>query len=155
MRRCVQPASATSRRPDPLYILDTNTVTAHQHLHPTVVARLTRLAPNAVATTVVTLHEQLRGRMAAVSSPRDDDQVVDGFERLRVTLAYFCTILVLPFDGAAAAIVRGLRARKIRIGTQDLRIAAITLANDAILVTGNRRDFERIPGLRLEDWTIA
>jgi tRNA(fMet)-specific endonuclease VapC len=44
--------------------------------------------------------------------------------------------------------------QKIRIGTQDLRIAALVMANNGILVTRNRQDFERVPGLRFEDWSI-
>lgn len=44
--------------------------------------------------------------------------------------------------------------QKIRIGTQDLRIAAIILSQDGILVTRNQRDFVQIPNLILEDRTI-
>ncbi len=40
------------------------------------------------------------------------------------------------------------------IGTQDLRIAAITLAVGGILLTRNSRDFEQIPNLSWQDWTI-
>jgi len=42
---------------------------------------------------------------------------------------------------------------RLRIGTMDLRIAAITLAYGATLVTRNVQDFQRIPGLVIEDWT--
>jgi tRNA(fMet)-specific endonuclease VapC len=38
------------------------------------------------------------------------------------------------------------------IGSYDLQIAAIALANDLILVTHNTREFERVEGLKLEDW---
>lgn len=45
--------------------------------------------------------------------------------------------------------------RKIRIGTQDLKIAAIPLANDALLQSANLRDFERVPELSLKNWLVA
>jgi tRNA(fMet)-specific endonuclease VapC len=39
-----------------------------------------------------------------------------------------------------------------RIGEPDLRIAAIALARDLTLVTGNVRHFQRVPDLRIENW---
>lgn len=59
----------------------------------------------------------------------------------------------LPFDEVASLLFDQLRAQKIRIGTNDLAIAAITLSVGGILVTRNITDFQRIPGLVLEDWT--
>ncbi len=46
-----------------------------------------------------------------------------------------------------------IRAKKVRVGTMDLRIAAIATANDFTLLTRNSIDFERIPGLKIENWT--
>jgi tRNA(fMet)-specific endonuclease VapC len=45
-----------------------------------------------------------------------------------------------------------LRHARIRVGTQDLRIASIALAHNALLVSANLQDFEQVPGLRVEDW---
>ena len=58
-------------------------------------------------------------------------------------------------DDAAVAEFRRLKAAKIKIGTMDLRIASIVLANDATLITMNLRDYERMPGLKVEDWTTG
>jgi tRNA(fMet)-specific endonuclease VapC len=60
----------------------------------------------------------------------------------------------LPFDDVAAQIFDQLNTQKIRIGTNDLAIAAITLSVTGILVTRNVVDFQRVPNLVLEDWTI-
>jgi tRNA(fMet)-specific endonuclease VapC len=48
---------------------------------------------------------------------------------------------------------KGLREKKIRIGTQDLRIASVALANNATMVTRNRQDFISVPSLKIEDWS--
>lgn len=98
--------------------------------------------------------EQLRGRLAEVHRARDERSLVEAYERLDRTRDYYCRAVILPFDTASAAVLRLLLAGRLRVGTQDLRIAAITLANDSILVTSNRRDFERVPNLRIEDWTV-
>ena len=50
-------------------------------------------------------------------------------------------------------VYQNLWIQKLRVGTMDLKIAAIALANDATLVTRNTIDFQRVPGLRIEDWT--
>jgi tRNA(fMet)-specific endonuclease VapC len=52
----------------------------------------------------------------------------------------------------AADALGQFRAQRIRIGTQDLKIAAIALANDALLLSANLRDFEQVPNLRIENW---
>ncbi|MDZ8189510.1 MAG: hypothetical protein RMX96_32320 [Nostoc sp. ChiSLP02] len=61
----------------------------------------------------------------------------------------------LGFDQYAINYYEDLIRQRIRIGTQGLRIAAITFSVNVILVTRNRRDFEKVPNLRLEDWTIS
>jgi tRNA(fMet)-specific endonuclease VapC len=64
----------------------------------------------------------------------------------------------LPFGDDAALIGGQVRARLASsgtpIGSYDLLIAAIALANDLALVTHNTREFERVDGLQIEDWEV-
>ncbi|MGB7380676.1 MAG: type II toxin-antitoxin system VapC family toxin, partial [Rivularia sp. (in: cyanobacteria)] len=67
------------------------------------------------------------------------------------TLGDFITIKVLDFTQEAANCYSQLLRQKIRIGTQDLRIASIVISNDGILVTRNQFDFSRVADLQFED----
>ena len=58
----------------------------------------------------------------------------------------------MGFQESAAGRFDELRRQRVRIGTMDLKIAAIALANDALLLTANWRDFAKVPGLRVENW---
>jgi len=65
---------------------------------------------------------------------------------------------ILPFDEKAIWVYGELRAELERlgqpIGALDTMIAAHALSRDAILVTNNTREFSRVAGLRLENWTL-
>jgi tRNA(fMet)-specific endonuclease VapC len=55
-------------------------------------------------------------------------------------------------DSSAAERFDALRIPRLHLGTMDLKIAATALVNDALVLSANRRDFERVPGLRVENW---
>ena len=63
------------------------------------------------------------------------------------------------FDDAAAARYAGIRHSLEVVGTPigpyDLQIAAMCLADDLVLVTGNTREFARVDGLPLENWSSS
>jgi len=137
----------------PLYVLDTDIVTFQQVGRASVLQRLAGLTPDTVFTTVVTMREQLRGRLTTVDQATKVDELVYAYDRLLTTVRYFARVNVLPFTTAAATILQDLQRQRIRIGTQDLRIAAIVLAAQGTLVTANSRDFTKVPELQIEDWT--
>ncbi len=106
--------------------------------------------------TTVTLEEQLKGRLAVISKSATKPELLPrAYQNLLITQRYFCQMNLLDFNEAACECFKKLRQQKINTGTQDLRIAAIALVNDAILVTQNYQDFIKIPDLKMEDWTVS
>lgn len=137
-----------------MFILDTDHISLFQRHDPHVTARVLATLPQELATTVITVEEQLRGRLDRVRRARSDVEVVRAYRNFLATSLYFCTTRIIGFDERAQAIFRRLRAQGIRIGTQDLRIATIVLSQDATLVTRNVRDFDAIPALNMKDWSL-
>lgn len=137
----------------PPYILDTDAVTYHQKGHAAIVRRLATVSPDSVFTTVITVREQLRGRLAAVDQAAEGPDLLLAYDRLLATVRYFTQVNVMPFLPGVVEILQRLRDQRLRIGTQDLRIAAIVLNSRRTLITSNRRDFEKVPGLLIDDWS--
>ncbi|NET28304.1 type II toxin-antitoxin system VapC family toxin [Okeania sp. SIO1I7] len=137
-----------------LWVLDTDHVSLFQRGHPIFTRLINRAKAEEVAVTVVTAEEQLRGQLHIVRRANSADALVSAYAKLRATLDYFRTANLLNFDENAYYCYESLVTQKIRIGTRDLRIAAIVISQNGILLTRNRRDFERVPGLQFEDWTI-
>lgn len=73
-------------------------------------------------------------------------------------VAFLGLIETVPFDEEDARIAGSVRAALERagspIGAYDCLIAAQAIRGDMTLVTSNVREFERVPGLRIEDWSV-
>jgi tRNA(fMet)-specific endonuclease VapC len=136
-----------------LFLLDTDILSLVQRGDPRVAKHLCTVPATSVATSIITVEEMFQGRLAQVKRAREGSDMARAYHWLRRTLLFFDGIQVLPFDNAAAENFAALRKRRLRIGSQDLKIAATALRFQAILVSFNRRDFSRVPGLRLADWT--
>ena len=139
-----------------MHIFDTDIVTYHQQGRETVMQRISAIPPTERGITVITMWEQLRGRIAAANAAREGTPNLPlAYRLLQNTVSYYHGLTVLPFDAAAAEKLAQLRTQKMRGGTQDLRIAAIVLSVDGILVTANIRHFGAIPGLVSERWSLG
>jgi tRNA(fMet)-specific endonuclease VapC len=107
-----------------------------------------------IATTIISAEEQLRGWLAQIHRTSDPHRQITAYARLQRRIEFFAAWNVLPWDAHAADKLQELRRHRVRIGTMDLKIAAIVLARDAILLSRNLNDFLKVPGLKVEDWTV-
>jgi tRNA(fMet)-specific endonuclease VapC len=140
-----------------MVLLDTDHMTLLERVGPEAArlkARLAGMPPDEVVTTIISYEEQTRGWMAYMAQARTEVGRIEAFRRLKRHIEMYCKIPAIDYDEKASAVFERLRLARIRIGTKDMQIAAIALANDAILLTRNLADFGKIPNLRTEDWSI-
>ena len=104
------------------------------------------------ATTIVSAEEQMRGWLAKIHAAKDPEQQVAWYEQLAWLIEFLADWQIIAFDQQAAVEFKGLKRLRLRIGTFDLKIAAIARIHDAVLLSGNHRDFGRVPGLQVESW---
>ena len=114
--------------------------------------RLSALLPEDVGTTIITYEEQSRGWLSYISGAKNVTDQVEAYRRLENHLEYFKRLFVRGFSQSAAVEYQRLQ-KTVRIGTMDLRIAAIALTHHATVLSRNLRDFEKVPGLKIEDWS--
>jgi tRNA(fMet)-specific endonuclease VapC len=88
--------------------------------------------------------EQMRGWMAYLARTRSIAQQMEAYPRLYRQLQNYCQIPVLTFDEEAAVTFQRLRRARLRMGTMDLKIAAIVLSRDATLLSRNLADFHQV-----------
>ena len=138
-----------------LWILDTDHISLLQRNYPNVKQCLRSIDPNKIFVTVITFEEQMRGRLNQVKQAKSQESLISAYHALRETIEDYKRLNLLDFDKDAYSCHMNLLRQKIRIGSQDLRIAAIALSVDGILVTRNQKDFEKVPNLKIEDWTLA
>ncbi|MEQ6342616.1 MAG: type II toxin-antitoxin system VapC family toxin [Gammaproteobacteria bacterium] len=129
-----------------MYLLDTNTLIYFFKGQGRVAERLLSTSPMEVAVPTLVIYEIEVG-IAKSAQP---------VKRRRQLAELLSVIKVVPFDQAAASAAAGVRAalegRGHPIGPLDTLIAGTAIAQRAILVTHNTREFKRVPKLFLADW---
>jgi tRNA(fMet)-specific endonuclease VapC len=139
-----------------MYILDTDHVSLLERggSDGTRLEKRLRAVPlNERTTTIVSFEEQMRGWLGYLSRARSLADQIEGYRRMKGQLETYCSMVILTFDEVSAVEFQRLRQARVRIGTMDLKIAAIVLAHGATLLTRNLADFRKVPGLKVEDWT--
>lgn len=139
------------------YLLDTDHISFLQRRsgpeYATLLARIALHQPMDFAFSIVSFHEQVMGAHSFIARSQRPADTVRGYNLLMEIISGFSKAPVLSFDAGSAAIFESLRAQRVRIATMDLRIAAIALSRDLVLLTRNISDFSKVPGLATEDWT--
>ena len=137
-----------------LFVLDTDHLSLYQRNAEPLLSKLLSHPADELAITIVTVEEQLRGRLAQITKATTAAHLNERYRWLGETVDQLARLPVLYFDDKATSLYETLLSRRVRIGTQDLRIAAIVLGQSAVLLTRNSQDFSRIPELQIDDWTV-
>ena len=137
-----------------LFVLDTDHLSLFRFGHERVAARIALQPPAEVAITIISVEEQLRAWYTLIRKARDADRRARGYQGLYEVVEEVRLFRVLPFELPAIERYDELRKQLPRQGKMDLSIAAITLEHRGVLVTRNRQDFEHVPGLVIEDWSV-
>lgn len=133
----------------PAWLLDTNTLSdLIRNPRGALVQRLSITEPDAVCTSIVVACELRFG-----AKRKGSEALTNRVEQLLASL----TVLPLdePADQHYADIRVALESAGTPIGNHDLFIAAHARSRGMTLVTHNMREFERVPGLQVEDWLAA
>ena len=130
----------------PAYLLDTNVVSdLIRHPHGVITKRISLEGEDSVCTSIIVASELRFG-----AHKRSSKQLT---RQLDLVLS---TIQVMPFEAPADRLYGKLRVyleeRGTPIGPYDMLIAAQALALDCTIVTGNVREFSRVPELKVDDW---
>jgi tRNA(fMet)-specific endonuclease VapC len=104
---------------------------------------------------VIVIEEIMRGRLNIIrqaEAGRTNVSLARAYALFEDTVTDFRPLHILSYTVQAEALYQEWRQQGSRLGTHDLRIAAICVARTAKLISRNRQDFAQVPGLVTEFW---
>ncbi|MFQ5632411.1 MAG: type II toxin-antitoxin system VapC family toxin [bacterium] len=116
--------------------------------------KLSQYSPDLIFVTIISFHEQFQGWMAYLNKSKTSTHIITAYSKIEQLVHLYGISQILSFDEKAVKITEMLKKQRLRIGTLDLRIASIVLANNGVLLTKNTKDFAIVPNLKSEDWCI-
>ncbi len=119
------------------------------------VSRVSGIPASLQAVPIIVIEEIMRGRMNIIRKAEAGKAGVTierAYELFQDTFLDFRRTQILPYNSRAESLYQQWRKQRVRISTHDLRIAAICVAHDSILISRNRRDYKRVPDLQVEFW---
>lgn len=136
-----------------LYVLDTDHLSLMQRGNKIISNKLLSIASSELAITIISWEEQLRGWLAVINKVNSGEQLIKAYQQLKLATLSFSQLNILDYNHQSDQLFDQFRKQKIRIGTQDLRIATIVITNNGILLTRNQKDFSQVPSLQIDDWS--
>jgi tRNA(fMet)-specific endonuclease VapC len=137
------------------FVLDTDILSLVGQGHVLVRQRVRTTPADEMAITVITIEEQISGWYTRLRQAKKPDEIERSYQRLSDVVEFLGSWEHrLNYTQAAMAGYARLAQLKLQVRKMDLKIAAITLEHQATLVTRNLRDFKRIPGLQIVDWSV-
>ncbi len=122
---------------------------------PSVAAKVSVIPREEQCLPIVVVEEVLRGRLAGIrraETGKSPISLEQAYAKLQASVDILQLFHFLPYTTAADRLFQSWRTSKIRIGTHDLRIAAIAVAHGVTLISRNHTDFDLVPGLHVEYW---
>ena len=138
----------------PEFLFDTDHLTLYEHKHLPLMQRFVRHPADSVAICPINIEESMRGRLGKLARVLMGTKHVQAYAHLVATEEMFRLFPIVPFDDPSERQFQQLRAARLRVGTLDLKIAAIALTQGLTALTRNRNDFGRVPGLAVDDWSV-
>ena len=138
-----------------LFVLDTDMLTLHQRGESQVCDNVDLHDADDLTVSVITVEEQLSGWYTVIRQAKSKEKLARAYSQLAACVESLSDLRVLPFDEACIDRFEALRQARLPVKSMDLRIAATVLEFGGTLVTRNVRDFALVPGLVIEDWSVA
>lgn len=134
---------------------DTNILTEILLGNASLVTRIAAIPVEQQALPIIVVEEIIRGRFNVIRQAEAGKSKVSidrAYQLFQDTFEDFRSLQILPYTSQAEYHFQQWRKQKIRLSTHDLRIAAICTVYEATLISRNRQDFEKVPGLLVEYW---
>jgi tRNA(fMet)-specific endonuclease VapC len=137
-----------------MFVLDTDTLVLFQEGHESVCRRVLSHPMDELAISVITVEEQLSGWYTLLRRAKSTEKLARAYQRLADAVELLSRFRILSFTAPAIDRFEQLKRQKLGVKHMDLRVAAITLEHAGTLVTRNSRDFQLVPQLAIEDWSV-
>jgi tRNA(fMet)-specific endonuclease VapC len=139
-----------------VYILDTDHISLFLGNYSSVRDRVLKKKSDC-SIAIISVQEIFNGWVGQLNRVENEAYKIEIYQRLHLTTQFIQQIPVLNYDQAASdqyqQIIQASPLLAKRRLEKDMRIAAIALVHKAIIVTRNKRDFEQVPNLNIEDWS--